>query len=287
MLEYGFMQKAIAGGIIAAIACSLISFFVVVRRLAFVGMGISHAAFGGVAIGLALGINPIVTAGIFCSLVSLGIGVVSKKGRVHEDTAIGILFVSAMALGVLLVRVAHAYNIDLMSYLFGSILALGWGDVLALGITTLFSTLFTVLFFKELLFLAFDEETATASGVPSSVLFYGLLLTMAVLIVVSIKLLGIILVSALLVIPASVGMQIFKNYRGVIIASLSSAVVSVLIGLYLSWKFDLASGAAIVLVMFLIFAASFILSPRRRYMEGLVSRIGSARRTSPEKKMNS
>jgi len=271
MLSYGFMQRALAGGLIIAAACSIVSFFVMVRRLAFVGMGISHAAFGGVSIGIAAGINPILAAALFCSLVSLGIGYVSRKGRLHEDTAIGIFFVAAMAMGIVLVRVANAYNIDLMSYLFGSILAMTWWDVLTLGIIALFSVAFLILFFKELLFFAFDEETAQASGMPVRFLNYTLLVTMAVLIVVSIKLLGIILVSGLLVIPAATGMQVFRNYRGVIAMSIATSLVSVALGLYISWKFDLASGAAIVLVMFGIFAISFIFSPRRGYLRGRTS----------------
>ncbi|MFW6113763.1 MAG: metal ABC transporter permease, partial [Actinomycetota bacterium] len=140
MLVYGFAQRALIGGVIIAVVCSLISFFVVVRRLAFVGMGISHAAFGGVAVGLVSGLDPILSAGGFCTLVALGIGWFSRKGFIHEDTVIGILFATAMALGVVLVRAADAYNLDLMSYLFGSILAMGWQDVIILAVLGVLAT---------------------------------------------------------------------------------------------------------------------------------------------------
>ncbi|RJP31275.1 MAG: metal ABC transporter permease [Actinobacteria bacterium] len=269
MLAYGFAQRALVGGVLVAMVCSLISFFVVVRRLAFVGMGISHAAFGGVAIGLAAGIDPVVSAGGFCAAVALGIGWFSRRGRIHEDTVIGILFATAMALGVVLVRLAGAYNLDLMSYLFGSILALSWSDVAVIAVLSALSAAFILLFFKELLFISFDEETATASGLPVRFVYYGLLVTMALTIVISIKLVGIILVSALLVVPGAAGTQLSRNYRGVLVIALLVGVASVVLGLYLSFLWDVASGAAIVLVLFAFFLVSMALSPRRAYMQRL------------------
>ncbi len=272
MIAYGFGQRALIGGILIGIICASLSFFVVTRRLAFVGMGISHAAFGGVSIGIAAGINPIATAGIFCCLIALFIGWLTRKGKIHEDTAIGILFSAAMAGGVLLVRLAKAYNLDLMSYLFGSILTLTWTDVIVLAVMGFFVLAFIILFFKELLFFVFDEETALASGVPVRFVHYGLLLALALTIVISIKLVGIILVSALLVVPAAIGMQASRNYRFVILASLVASTVSIIAGLYLSSRFDLASGASVVIVLFAIFLLSVAFSPIRKYMLKLYSR---------------
>jgi len=269
MLAYGFAQRALVGGVLIAILCSMISFFVVVRRLAFVGMGISHAAFGGVAIGLVIGINPILAAGFFCVLVAMGIGWFSRKGYLHEDTVIGILFATAMAFGVLLVSIADVYNLDLMSYLFGSILAMNWVDIIVLAVLGALVTSFLALFFKELLFFSFDEETATASGLPVRLVYYGLLIAIALTIVVSIKLVGIILVSALLVIPGATGVQLSKNYRSVLVISLLTGVVSVVLGLYLSFWYDIPSGATIVLVLFAIFLMAMALSPRRGYIQRL------------------
>ena len=272
MLSYGFGQTALIGGILIAITCSLMSFFIIVRRLAFAGMGISHAAFGGVAIGIAAGVNPIVTAGGFCVMVACGIGWFSRKGKLHEDTIIGILFSASMALGVVLIAAAHAYNQDLLSYLFGSILAISWVDVIALGVLCALAVGFMVLFFKELLFFSFDEETATASGVPVRTVYYGLLITIALTIVVSIKLVGIILISALIVIPGATGLQLSRNYRRVILFSVASGIISVVVGLQLSFSFNVASGATIVLVMFALFLLAVALSPRRKYMMRLFGR---------------
>jgi len=275
MLAYGFAQRALTGGVLIAVLCSLISFFVVVRRLAFVGMGISHAAFGGVAIGLVIGVNPILAAGFFCVLVAAGIGWFSRRGYLHEDTVIGILFATAMAFGVMLVSLADVYNLDLMSYLFGSILAMNWTDIIALAFLSCLVLAFLTLFFKELLFFCFDEETATASGLPVRLVYYGLLIAIALTIVVSIKLVGIILVSALLVIPGATGIQLSRNYRGVLVVSLLTGVASVVLGLYLSFWYDIPSGATIVLTLFAVFLAAMGLSPRRTYMQGLKTRGGT------------
>ena len=253
MLVYGFGQRALVGGLVIAATCSLISFFVIVRRLAFVGMGISHAAFGGVAIVIAAGINPILTAGGFCILVAGGIGWFSRKGRLHEDTVIGILFSAAMAMGVALVAVAHAYNLDLMSYLFWSILALSWVDVAIVAVLGALVISFLVLFFKELLFFVFDEETATASGVPVRLVYYGLLITMAVTIVVSIKLVGIILVSALLVIHGAIAQNLARQLKTMVWVSTGVAVGSAVWGLILSYAIDFPSGATIVLVLAMLY----------------------------------
>jgi zinc transport system permease protein len=272
MLSYTFGRTALVGGVLIAITCSVMSFFIIVRRLAFAGMGISHAAFGGVAIGIASGLNPILTAGAFSAAVACGIGWFSRKGRLHEDTIIGILFSTAMAFGVVLVAAANAYNQDLLSYLFGSILAISWTDVLILAVMSALSVGFLALFFRELLFFSFDEETATASGIPVRTIYYGLLITIALTIVVSIKLVGIILISALIVIPGATGLQMSRNYRRVILFSLVSAVVSVVVGLQLSFSFDVASGATIVLVMFAFFVISVALSPRRSYMRKFLER---------------
>jgi zinc transport system permease protein len=267
MLSFGFGQTALVGGLLIAITCSLMSFFIIVRRLAFAGMGISHAAFGGVSIGIAAGVNPIVTAGAFCVLVAGGIGWFSRKGKLHEDTIIGILFSASMAMGVVLLAVAKAYNQDLLSYLFGSILAVSWTDVVILAVMAILAIGFMVLFFKELLFFSFDEETAMASGVPVKFVYYGLLVTIALTIVVSIKLVGIILVSALIVIPGATGLQLSRNYRSVLVYSMATGILSVLIGLQLSFSFNVASGATVVLVMFALFVIAVAVSPRRSYMQ--------------------
>jgi len=270
MLGYSFMVRALVGGVVMALVCGPLSFFVVVRRLAFAGMGISHAAFGGVALGLALGVNPLATAAGFCCLVALGIWATGRRGRLHEDAVIGMLLVTSMALGLVVIRWARVYNVDLMAYLFGSLLGLEFSDLLLILALGALSLLYLALFYKELLFITFDEETARASGIAVDPIYAGFLVNLALVVAISIKLVGVILVSALLVFPCAVGLQWSRNYRGVVAVAQLAGVVSVVAGLYVSYRLDVASGASIVLVLFALFLVSLLLSPGRGYALALL-----------------
>ena len=264
LLSYDFMLRALAGGLIVCLVCALLSFFVVLKRMSFIGVGISHSAFGGLALGVTLGINPSLSAAVFAMLVAWGIGITSKKGKLPEDTTIGIFFSAAMAFGVALISLSSEYRTDLFSLLFGNILAITQGDLWLLAICGGAVVLFLILFFKELLTICFDEEMALVGGLQVGFLYYGLLAAMALTVVVSIKVVGIVLVEALLVIPAATGYQLSRNYRLMLFWSLSSALISVLAGLLLSYAYDLASGATIVLCAALLFGIAFIVSPHRR-----------------------
>lgn len=263
MLAYDFMQRAFLGGTIVCLLCSFLSFFVVLKRLSFIGVGISHSALGGLALGVLTGINPFLSAGVFSTLIAWAIGITSKKGKVHEDATIGIFFSAAMAFGVVLISLSSGYKADLFSLLFGNILAITVEDLWMLGACGLVVTLFLLLLFKELLAISFDEEIARIGGLPVGFLYYGLLTAMAVTVVASIKVVGVILVEALLVIPAATGMQLSKNYRGMLFFSLLTGLLSLLAGLFLSYVYDLPSGATIVLCAAAIFALAFLFSPSK------------------------
>lgn len=265
MFSYEFMQRAFLGGLIVCMLCSFLSFFVVLRRLSFIGVGISHSAFGGLALGVVLGINPFISAAFFSIAVAWAIGVTSRRGGMHEDTTIGIFFSSAISLGVVLLGVSQGYKADLFSLLFGNILAITKGDLWVVSLCGLVVAAFLFLLFKELLVCTFDEEVAVVSGVPVTFLYYGLLTAMAITVVASIKVVGIILVEALLVIPAATGFQLSKNFRWMLFFSFLSGLISTFGGLYLSYVYDLASGATIVLSASLLFFIAFLLSPRRVY----------------------
>src|SRR2546428_1044541 len=158
LLTYGFMQRALIAGVLVGLLCGVLGFFVVLKRLSFIGVGISHSAFGGIAIGILLGVEPLMAAAVFSTVVAWAIGWLSRKGRLHEDTAIGILFSSAMALGVVLISLSSAYQVDLFGYLFGNILAVSPRDLWLLGGIVAVVLGGIGLLFKELLFLTFDEE---------------------------------------------------------------------------------------------------------------------------------
>lgn len=264
VLSYGFMQRAVIAGVLVGMLCGVLGFFVVLKRLSFIGVGISHSAFGGIAIGILIGVEPLAAAAVFATLVAWAIAWLSRKGRLHEDTAIGILFSSAMALGVALISLSTAYQVDLFGYLFGNILAVSPQDLAMLAALAAIVLCTVVLTFKELLFLAFDEEVARASGLPVTGLYLLLLSCLALAVVAAIRVVGIVLVEALLVIPAAIGYQLARGYRGMLAVSVSSAVLSAIGGLFVSYFFNVAAGATIVLVLTVLFILALVVARSRR-----------------------
>ncbi len=264
LLSYGFMQRALIAGVLVGVLCGVLGFFVVLKRLSFIGVGISHSAFGGIAIGVLLGVEPLAAAAVFATLVAWAIGWLGRAGRLHEDAAIGILFSSAMALGVALISLSSTYQVDLFGYLFGNILAVSPRDLWMLAGISLVVLLAVGLLFKELLFVAFDEEVARASGLPVTPLYFLLLSCLALAVVAAIRVVGIILVEALLVIPAAIGYQVARGYRAMLCVSVASAVVAALAGLFVSYFLNVAAGATIVLLLTLLFGLALAVARSRR-----------------------
>jgi zinc transport system permease protein len=264
MLDLPFFQRALLGGILVVVMLSVLSFFIVLRRISFIGVGISHSALGGVAVGLALGLNTTASTTLFCAGVAVLIGFVSRRGRVREDAAIGITFSGAMALGVVLVTVSHAYVSSLFAYLFGSILSITSSDIYVIAAYCAVVLLFIGAFFRHLLHASFDQDVAKVTGVPVGLLHYLLLLLIALAIVASIKLVGIILVSAMLVLPAATAHQVARTYSRVLVVSLAAGLAALISGLVLSYVFDLPSGATIVLCSCVIFFVCFTYARLRR-----------------------
>jgi zinc transport system permease protein len=264
VFSYAFVQRALIAGILVGLLCGVLGFFVVLKRLSFIGVGISHSAFGGIAIGVLTGVEPLLAAAVFSTAVAWAIGWLSQKGRLHEDTAIGILFSSAMALGVALISLSSAYQVDLFGYLFGNILAVSANDLWLLGGIAVTVLGVVGLLFKELLFLAFDEEVARANGLPVTPLYFVLLGCLALAVVAAIRVVGIVLVEALLVIPAAIGYQLARGYRAMLCVSAGTAVVSAIVGLFASYFLNIAAGATIVLVLTLLFVVALVVGRVRR-----------------------
>jgi zinc transport system permease protein len=253
-----FMQKALVAGVLVSLLTGLISAFVVLRRMSFVGAGISHAAFGGVAIGFYAGVNPLVAAVIYAVLVAIGIETTAKKGRISEDVSIGIFYSASMAIGIALVSLSQSYNIDLFGYLFGNILAITRDEIILTLITSVIVISVVVFFLKELFLITYNEELARVSGVRVNLLNTLFLVALSVSIVVSIRIVGIIMVSALLVIPGATARLFAKGLRSMIALSCSAGLAAVIAGLFLSYEFDIAPGAGIVLTSAIIFFVSLI-----------------------------
>lgn len=266
LFSMSFFQNAFYSGLILSVLFGTLSFFIVMNRMAFMGTGIAHTAFGGVALGIFLGISPFGTSLVFCILAALFIGRMVRYGRISYDTSIGIFFSFSMALGALLIALRKAYTFDLQGYLFGNILGVTSQDTLVAIILLLLFIPFLVAFFQKLLFISFDEDVAAVSGVPVAILNDLFLIFLAAIIVLSIKMVGIILVSALVVLPASFGLLISSNYRGVILVSVLYTLTIMMGGLFLSYYTDTPTGATIVTlgtaIYFLAIGMNRFLRPR-------------------------
>src|SRR5574337_309059 len=259
--EFGFMQRALLGGVLVGAICALVGTYVVLRGLAFVGDALAHAAFPGVVIAYLLKGNIYLGAAVFALATALGIGLVSRRARMSYDTAIGILFAGAFALGVLLMSTIRGYTVDLFSFLFGNVLGISKRDLLLVGFLGAMVLLTTILFYKELLLLSFDPTVAEAMGYPVQALNYLLLGLIAMTIVISIQAVGIILVVALLVTPSATAYLLTERFLRMMILGVLLAALAAVIGLYLAYYLNVASGAAIVLVSTCLF---FVVLASRR-----------------------
>ena len=256
ILQYEFMRNALIAAVLVGIACGIVGTYVVIKKIVFISGGISHAAFGGIGLGYFLGISPILVAIPFSILSALAIGVISKKTEVSEDTAIGILWSAGMAIGIIFIGLSPGYAPDLTSYLFGSILTVPVSDLIMMLILDIIIILTVILFYREFSAISFDEEFSEVIGVPTRILYLLLLCLVALSVVVLIRVVGVILVIALLSIPAAIARQFTYNLKKLMVLSIFTAIVMTVSGLWLSYIFNLASGATIVLVL----GAAFIVS---------------------------
>jgi zinc transport system permease protein len=248
-----FFRNAFFMSFLLSILFGFLSFFIVLRKMAFLGAGIAHTAFGGVALGVLLGINPFYTSIAFCALSAILIGKLSKYGKISLNTGVGIFFSFAMALGALFISLKKDYNFDLSGYLFGNILSVTKLDLmLTIGVIFIFGIFLKFTFFK-ILFMTFDENVAAVSGVNTSVLDTCLLLSIALIIVVSIKIVGIVLVSALIVLPASTGLIFSNKYRVVLAVGIGFSWLILCGGLFLSYVVNSPAGSTIIILGTLIY----------------------------------
>ena len=269
VLQYEFIQNALIAGLLASVACGIVGVYVVVKRIVSISGGIAHASFGGIGLGYFLGINPVLGAMFFAIASALGIGLIIRRTRLPEDTAIGILWAMGMALGIIFIGLTPGYAPDLFGYLFGNILTVPTLDLVLMLILDIVIILLVVLLYKELLFLSFDEEFSTVVGVPTRRLYLLLLCLVALTVVVLIRVVGIILVIALLTIPAAIARHFTYSLRKMMLLAILLGIAFTFSGLWLSYLLDLASGATIILVsglaLFISFGVSRLCSNTRKY----------------------
>jgi ABC-type Mn2+/Zn2+ transport system permease subunit len=267
-LEFEFMRRALIAVALVGIVSSVVGAFVVVRGMAFVGDALAHASFAGVAAAFALGFSIYFGALVAAVVTALSIAFISQRGRLRFDTAIGVLFVGAFALGIVVVSREENYTVDLFSFVFGNVLGVSWEDVwLIAGLGALVVGLIAM-FYKELLFVAYDPTVARAAGLPVQALEYGLLALVAVSTVVALQAVGIVLVIAMLVTPAATASLLARRLHHIIFLGVGFALISAVTGLYASYHAEVASGGAIVLVATALFGVALLLAPQR----GIVAR---------------
>jgi len=264
VIALGFLGRAALAAVLVSLTLSLLSGFVVLKRLAFAGSGIAHAAFGGVALALLLGLPPAPVAVVFSLALAWMVSQLSRRGRLPEDSAIGIFFAASMALGVVLLSLQPRYNIDLFSLLFGNLLAVTPADLwLMAGLSAVVAVVLGR-YFWELVSVSFDEDLASVSGLPVQGLNLALMVLLALAVILSMKSVGLILVSALLVLPGATALELAGSLRGFVALSVLFGLLASGAGLAASYALNLASGAAIVLCGTLIFAGVHLLRRARR-----------------------
>lgn len=267
-LEFEFMRRALLAVALVGVVSAVVGAFVVVRGMAFIGDALAHASFAGVAAAFALGWSILLGAAVAAVATALGIAYISRQARLRFDTAIGVLFVGAFALGIVIVSRQENYTVDLFSFVFGNVLGVSWGDLLLMTIIGGSVVGLIAAFYKELLFTAYDSTVAAATGIPTRLMEYGLLTMVALSTVVALRAVGIVLVIAMLVTPAATGSLLVRRLHHIIFVGVAVALASSVIGLYVSYHADVATGATIVLTATAFFAAALILAPRR----GLIAR---------------
>ena len=262
--EFAFMRRALAALLIVSVVGAVVGAFVVNKGLAFSGDALAHATLAGVAIAFVNGASVGAGALIAAVLTALGVGWTQRQARISYDTAIGVAFVAMFSLGILVLSRRTTYTPDLFSFIFGNILGVSRSDLIAAAVLAVAVLLFVAAFYRELLLVAYDPAAAAASGVPAALFQYAILVMIAIAVVVALKAIGIVLVNAMLIIPAATAGLIAQRMSKIMLYGTLIAVVSSVAGLYISYYARVAASPAIVLSAAGIFAATVLITSLRR-----------------------
>ena len=258
-LSYGFMQKALIAGIAVGLICSFMGTFLVLRRYSLFGDGIAHVAFGGISVGLFLGVFPLWTAFIVSILGGLGLQKLRQSTKISGDSAVAVVLVTGLAVGVILVSSSGGFSVDLFSFLFGSILLISQEDtIMILAISAGIIATLTILQ-KQFLHLTFNEEQAKLSGMRTTLLNYAFVVLASITVVTSMRLVGILLISALIVIPNITAMMFGKGFKKTVFISMSISVISVVSGILVSYFLNVAPSGTIVVIAVGILIGTIVL----------------------------
>lgn len=246
LLEYTFFQHALLGSLLASIACGILGTYIVTRRLVFITGGLTHASFGGVGLGLFLGISPILSAALFAVLSSFGVQYFSSKGVMRQDSAIAVFWTLGMALGIILTFLSAGFAPDLSTYLFGNILIISTSDLWFIAMLCIVTGVFFFLYINQIILIAFDADFARTRGIPVTLMEYALMALTALAIVACLRMVGIVLVMSLLTVPQMTAGLYIRNFRGIILTAIATGFASCLIGLWISYETNVPSGATII-----------------------------------------
>ena len=263
ILTFPFMQRAIIAGLLVALMAGLLGVFIVQRGLSFLGHGLAHAAFGGAALGLLIGVSqPLWVALVFTLAAALGIAFVHDRTRLSGDTAVGIFTAVSVALGVLFIGLRRDYGADVWSLLFGSILGIGAQELIIIASVTILTLLVLAPIWSRLAYATFDNELAQTDGVRVRLLEYVLFALAAVAIVASVSVIGVVLIAAYIVIPAATARLLSRSLFRMTALSIAIGLFSTVVGLLGSFLLDVPSGSTIILTQAALFLLAAVLSPR-------------------------
>lgn len=252
IFQYEFIVKGLLGAIFASITAGLAGTYIVSKRMVFLSGGITHASFGGIGIGYFAGINPLLGAAVFSILSALGIEYLSVRQKIREDSAIGILWAFGMATGIIFIYLTPGYTPNLMSYLFGSILTVTYGDIIALGIMSVVLILYFTIFFRTILYISFDEQFARTYSAYVNLFRYITTSLIALTIVLNIRMAGVVLVISLLTIPPNIAMIFTKVYSRIVALSVAAGFLGTSAGYVISYFAGIPAGATIIFTLVLI-----------------------------------
>lgn len=253
LFSYDFFLHALWASLFSAISCGLIGTYIVSRRIVFISGGITHASFGGIGIGYFLGLNPLLGATVFAVLSALGIQFFTQKGRLREDSSIAIWWSLGMAIGIIFIYLSPGYAPNLMSYLFGSILMVSGTEIAFMAILSLLLVVFFLIMYRTILYVAFNEEFAKATGLPVDRINYLIISMIAVTIVLNIRVVGIILILSLLTLPQATANLFTNDFKRMIFLSVIFAFIGAFIGLLIAFFADIPSGASIIFTLVILF----------------------------------
>lgn len=268
--QLDFMRNALLACVLVSIVAGVIGTLVVLNQIVFISGGIAHAAYGGVGIAYYLGFNPVLGAVGFSVLSSLAMGLVQRSQRQRADTLIGVMWAFGMAIGIIFLSMSPGYKADLMSYLFGSILAVSALDLWLTGVIVLFVLVFVGLFYRPLLAISFDETFSTVRNLKVSALYMAMILLIGLSVVIAMRVVGLILVIALLTIPAAIAGLFLRDMRKMMLLASGLSLALTLTGLLLAYALNLPAGAVIILTMVIAYlAALFLTAIRDRWRPSL------------------